>query len=138
MKLDLSNISDDTLALNPDLADTLRKKNTKHDRRKLEYRFLEFWNYLGGPELKTEYRFHPSRMWRFDFALPEQMIAIEINGGTWMARSGHNYGQHVTRDYEKYNAAALLGWRLFLFTSDMLSQRHGAQHIEPIIALAKG
>lgn len=59
-----------------------------------------------------EHQFHPKRKWRFDFAYPDLMIAIEIEGGIW------TQGRHITpqgfmRDIEKYNAAAELGWRVF-------------------------
>lgn len=56
-----------------------------------------------------EFRFATPRRWRFDFAWPDQRVALEIEGGAW---SG---GRHVTgagfeADCEKYNQAALLGW----------------------------
>jgi very-short-patch-repair endonuclease len=61
------------------------------------------------PPPKREFKFHPKRNWRFDFAWPEYMLAVEIEGGT-----GSN-GRHVRpagfrEDCKKYNAAALLGW----------------------------
>ena len=31
---------------------------------------------------KEEYRFHPKRRWRFDMAILEHKIAIEIEGGS--------------------------------------------------------
>lgn len=67
-----------------------------------------------------EFRFHPKRKWRFDYALPEYKIAVEVEGGVW---SG---GRHISPkgflgDIEKYNAAALMGWRLFRVTPDTLT-----------------
>ena len=35
--------------------------------------------------VEHEYRFHPERKWRFDWALPERMIAFEYDG----IMSGH-------------------------------------------------
>ena len=29
-----------------------------------------------------EYRFHPTRKWRFDYAWPENKIALEVEGGS--------------------------------------------------------
>jgi len=37
------------------------------------------------PEPVREYRFHPKRKWRFDFAWPDCQVAVEIEGGVWRA-----------------------------------------------------
>ena len=70
---------------------------------------------------ETEWRFHSSRRWRFDFAFPHMIprLAIEVEGGTW-AKSRHTTGRGFEKDLEKYNAAALLGWRVLRFTGDMV------------------
>ena len=62
-----------------------------------------------GKEVVAEYRFHPSRDWRFDFAIPSRRVAIEVEGGAF------NGGRHIRpdgylRDMEKYNEAAVSGW----------------------------
>lgn len=36
-----------------------------------------------GVECVKEYRFHDKRKWRFDYAIPEHKIAIEVEGGVW-------------------------------------------------------
>lgn len=59
--------------------------------------------------LKQESRFHPERKWRFDFAHWGSGVAIEIEGGLW-TRGAHSHPIGITRDIEKYNEAALLGW----------------------------
>ncbi len=99
----------------------------------LERHFETVWRQLGGPELEPEYRFHGKRKWRFDFALPEQKIAIEVEGGIWQ-NGRHNRAAGYTKDCEKYNAAALAGWRVFRFTSPMV-KRSPAQNLRPVIAL---
>lgn len=66
-----------------------------------------------------EFRFHPSRRWRFDFAWSEQKLALEVEGGIWVA-GAHTRGAHFTSDCEKYNEAVLLGWRVLRVTSDMV------------------
>jgi len=63
------------------------------------------------PRPATEYRFHTTRKWLFDFAWPEQKVALEVEGGVW-TRGAHGRGSGIVRDIEKYNAAALLGWRV--------------------------
>jgi hypothetical protein len=66
-----------------------------------------------------EYYFHPKRKWRFDFAFLERKIAVEIEGGTWI-NGRHNRGSSIAKDFEKYNAAASLGWLVYRFTTDMV------------------
>jgi hypothetical protein len=63
----------------------------------------------------AEYRFHPERRWRFDLAWPEYRLALEIEGGLWVG-GRHNSPQGFFRDLEKYNAAAVLGWRILRVT----------------------
>ena len=66
-----------------------------------------------------EHRFHSKRLWRFDFAWPEIMLAVEIEGGTAVM------GRHVCpagyrADCKKYNEALLLGWRVIRGDSKMV------------------
>jgi very-short-patch-repair endonuclease len=68
-------------------------------------------------ECVKEYRFHPVRKWRFDFAIPKYKIAIEIDGGVWMY-GRHNRSSGYIADMEKFNAAASLGWVVLKFTPD--------------------
>lgn len=62
----------------------------------------------------AEYRFHPSRMWRADFAIPSAKILIEIDGGVWSG-GRHTRGSGFVGDMEKLNAAAVLGYRVLRF-----------------------
>jgi len=70
----------------------------------------------------TEYRFHEKRKWRFDYAWPESMVALEVEGGVW-TRGRHVRGAGFIRDMDKYNAAAVLGWRVVRVTPDNLCTR---------------
>jgi len=63
--------------------------------------------------------FAPPRKWRFDFAWPEQRIAVEIEGGSWV-QGAHVRGGHFESDIEKYNAATERGWQVYRFSSDMV------------------
>jgi very-short-patch-repair endonuclease len=69
-----------------------------------------------------EWRFHPIRRWRFDFALgqvPDQVrLAIEVEGGAFTG--GHKRGKAADTDCEKSNAAILRGWRVLRFTPRMV------------------
>lgn len=60
-----------------------------------------------------EYKFSPTRKWKFDYAWPDQKIALEVEGGIWMKGKGaHSRPQNIERDIEKYNAAVVLGWKV--------------------------
>lgn len=63
------------------------------------------------PAPVTEFRFHESRRWRFDYAWPDQKVALEVEGGVWIA-GRHTRGAGFVKDMEKYNEAACLGWRI--------------------------
>lgn len=77
---------------------------------------------LFGPErVETEYRFHPVRRWRFDYAVPEIRLAVEYNGhGGFVSAGGksrHGSIIGMTGDAEKLNAAVGHGWRVLQFTA---------------------
>lgn len=63
------------------------------------------------PAPREEFVFAPPRRWRFDFAWPDQRVALEIEGGVWTG-GRHVSGTGFVRDMEKYNEAAALGWRV--------------------------
>ena len=70
-------------------------------------------------ECVKEHRFHPKRKWRFDYAIPEYKIALEVEGGVWTG-GRHIRAQGFLGDMEKYNTATLMGWRVFRTTPDDL------------------
>ena len=112
-----------------------QREIAKIKREHLQRKFVHWWVLFGGDEnIVSEYKFHESRKWRFDFALPSIKVAIEINGGTYQERGGHNWGKHMVGDYEKWNAATMMGWRVLLFTSDMLTKKAAADVFIPIVA----
>ena len=83
----------------------------------LASKFVLLWKATGGPELTPEHKFHPTRKWRFDFALPDYKLAIEIDGGAFLPFGGrHGRGLGMVKDCEKYRAAADLGWRVWRFS----------------------
>lgn len=122
------------------LADVLKPRSGRHPPLKHDLRdaFLQLWRRLGPdiPPHPKEYRFHPTRRWRFDVAWPEHKVAVELEGGVW-TRGRHTRGKGYCRDMEKYNAATELGWRLLRFTANDL-EYSPMQVIEQVTALLKG
>lgn len=87
----------------------------------LEEQFAWACRTVGLPTPQREYRFLASRRFRFDFAWPEQKVAVEIEGGTWVA-GRHTRGAGFEADCEKYNEAALAGWLVLRFTGAAISK----------------
>lgn len=72
-----------------------------------------------GVECVKEFKFHPVRKWRFDYAIPSALVALEVEGGVWTG------GRHINpkgflNDMEKYNTATLMGWSVYRTTPDDL------------------
>ena len=101
-----------------------------------EARFRLYWKVFanGEPAYEQEYRFHPGRQWRFDFAWPEHQVAVEIDGGQWSPHGGRHSRDS---DREKLNAAAVLGWRVLRYSGTML---HAPESVisEVLEALERG
>ena len=93
-----------------------------------------------------EYCFHHSRKWRFDWAWPEDKVAIEYNGHHTTGRrsskskllkfageklaatSGHSSITGITNDAEKGNQASALGWHVLRFTALHFDRKSRAAH----------
>jgi very-short-patch-repair endonuclease len=88
----------------------------------LETTFRYWFDLLGDdlPEPATEYQFHPKRKWRMDFAWPALYVFVECDGGTYSG-GRHTRGAGYELDAEKWNAAAVMGWRGLTFTTTMLN-----------------
>ena len=81
-----------------------------------------------------ELEFCAGRRWRFDYAIPEYKIALEVEGGAFKKRryydgdgelvttigGRHNSAKGFLADMEKYNTATVLGWRLLRTIPDEL------------------
>jgi hypothetical protein len=68
-----------------------------------------------GVECIKEHLFHPTRKWRFDYAIPAHKVALEVEGGVWTG-GRHTRSKGFLGDMEKYNQATILGWRVFRTT----------------------
>ena len=90
---------------------------------------LAFQLRAAGIQFEREFRFFPQRGWRFDFAFPELKIAAECEGGVW-SNGRHVRGAGFTSYCIQYNAAALSGWRVFRFTSSMVTSGNALDMIQ--------
>lgn len=106
------------------VADVLAKESAKQKREALEraFEFVLCETLKGtGIEFTRQFSFEGSR-YRYDFAIPSHKILIEINGGQWLAKAGHNSGKGVKRDATKANLAAEHDWKLLTFVTDDLKK----------------
>jgi very-short-patch-repair endonuclease len=94
-----------------------------HSPSRLEERFLYLWKLAKGPSLEREYRFHPKRRWRADFAHLESRCLIEVEGGIWV-NGRHNRAAGFNADLEKYLEAQLAGWRVFRLGPDQITMEN--------------
>jgi very-short-patch-repair endonuclease len=108
------------------------KSKTKEMRPDYEAAFLSQIRERGLPEPVREYRFIPNRRYRFDFAWVNLKMTVEIEGGTWsrVNTGRHTRGSGFQRDCIKYNTAALLGWKVFRFPSNMILSGQAISFLE--------
>jgi very-short-patch-repair endonuclease len=83
----------------------------------LESDFYQLWKRLSKCKepIEHDYRFHDVRKWRFDFAFPEKMVAVEMEGGVF-SQGRHTRSSGYIGDVDKYNEAQALGWRVMRYT----------------------
>jgi very-short-patch-repair endonuclease len=92
-------------------------------RRKRETPDATEWLVAQGiPKPVREHRFHAVRKWRYDYAWPDDKVALEVEGGAW-TQGRHTRGSGFLADMTKYNAAAADGWCVLRCTpKDLRSQ----------------
>ena len=82
--------------------------------------------------MEREFRFHPERKWRADFAHIESRTLIEIEGGIYI-QGRHNRAAGFIADTEKYLEAFLAGWAVVRLTTAQIT----ASNVERIIAAVR-
>lgn len=83
---------------------------------------------------EKEVKFHPTRKWRFDFALP-QNLAVEVEGATWSG-GRHTRGSGFEKDTEKYANALVLGWRVLRVTGNQVRSGQAIQWVLDALGLS--
>lgn len=91
---------------------------------------IELQLYGCGLPYQKEYRFHPERKFRFDFAIPDYKIAIEYEG-IFSLKSRHTTVTGYSFDTEKYNLAIIGGWKVLRYTQ--LTYTNAGQDIEKLL-----
>jgi hypothetical protein len=96
---------------------------------------LAFHLKAAGIPFDREYRFHPTRRWRFDFRVGAESakVAVEVNGGVFV-QGRHTRGVGATQDAEKLCHAAILGWRVMPVTPAQVKSGDALHWIERALA----
>lgn len=82
-------------------------------------------------------KFSDTRKWKCDFLLRHHMVICEVDGGTWSrGKSGHNSGVGIRAGYERANAAQLLGYKIFRFTTDQVASGYAIETV--LLAIGVG
>lgn len=76
-----------------------------------------------------ELRFAPPRRFRFDFCWPDKLLAVEVDGGSWV-NGRHSRGTGIDSDCEKLALAMLDGWRVLRVTGTHIKSGQAIQWIE--------
>lgn len=92
-------------------------------------------------EPEREHKFHPSRKWRFDFAFPEQKLAVEVEGITFYGKNKdgsmklgrHQSGKGIEADLEKYSEAMRLGWSIYRCSQKMVRTGYAIDVIRELL-----
>lgn len=72
------------------------------------------------------------RKYRFDFYIhgKKRSLLIELQGGTFMRKGGHNTGVGIQRDCEKSNLATLAGYDILHFTTQDVTEGVAIQQVK--------
>lgn len=97
---------------------------------------------MKAPEVRRELLFDPESRMRFDVAIPELMVAFEVQGGIFpFARKdgGKRQGAHgsitgVLATMRKMNRAQELGWRVYQYIPDEVTETRTLHHVHRVIA----
>ena len=83
---------------------------------------------------EREYRFHPTRKWRFDFCFKDKMLAIELHGAIYI-NGRHTRGAGVEADMLKINTAQELGWNVLCFSAGMVKSGEAVAQVERMLKI---
>ena len=85
------------------------------------------------PEPVREFRFHPERMWRADFAWPDAKLLVECDGGAH-GQGRHTRGASFEADLEKLNTATLMGYAVLRYTGKTIKDGTAVDQVQQFLA----
>jgi very-short-patch-repair endonuclease len=107
----------------------LKKEEARARREALEARLLRDMRAIGLPAPTREFKFHPTRKYRFDFAWDAYKLAVECDGGTGRVLA-HNSPKGYQYDCERDAEASILGWTVLRFTGNQIKNGSAVTFVE--------
>ena len=81
------------------------------------------------PPPRRQFLFHSDREWAFDFAWPDQRLAVEVDGAVY-SQGRHTRGQGFEEDLVKLNEALLLGWTVPRFSGGQVKSGYAIDTLQ--------
>jgi very-short-patch-repair endonuclease len=78
-------------------------------------------------------RFIQGRRFEADFWFPRERIALEVDGGVWMPKSGHTSGKGYTSDRERDVEALMQGILTIRYTSGQVKEGYAIETFPTIL-----
>ena len=115
----------------------LKTAQKKAKREALENLLLHQIRCLKLPKPQRNYKFHPTRKLELDFAWPDLMLAVEVQGGTYSGGK-HARGVGYTNDCRKMGEAMALGWVIYWCDTVLVRNGEAIQVIEKLFLFNSG
>ena len=96
-----------------------------------EYRFAAMATGGTGQGVRQRIKQAGMRDWRFDFCWPDQMLAVEVEGGAFV-NGRHNRGAGFSADLKKYQEAMRLGWTVYRCDGHLIRTGEAIEIIEAL------
>lgn len=115
----------------------VQRRARKPVDRRWENMLAEHLRIYALPAFAREFRFHPVREWRFDFAWPQYLVAAEVDGGGWTF-GRHNRPRTFAEDLAKMAHAQLLGWVVFRCTPQQVADGYALRWLRAHLLIRSG
>lgn len=81
---------------------------------------------------ERQYKAISDRRYLYDFYIPPVLL-VEIQGGVFQYKPSHASASGIRRDAEKIDLAMANGYKILLFTSDMVKSGWALKMIEQVV-----
>lgn len=114
------------------VAEQIRRLKAQVEREKWELTLAQHIEAMRLPKPVRQYQFIPGRRFRADFAWPDLMLIVEVDGGIH-TNGRHNRGTGFEKDRIRDGLALEAGWIVYRCTPDMVAKGMAVETIRKII-----